>query len=99
MIDVYINLFVMQLVSCVCMCVLCIVSSSVFLSITDVEATVALHLFPSLLTAPVIRRSIQGDSGRRKKTWKPTVAESMQSFVVFVPVVCLLYYLMIPLLN
>jgi hypothetical protein len=51
-----------------------------------VEAVVALHLFPCLLTAPVIRRSLQEGNSRRKKTWKPTIAEMMQSFVIIVPV-------------
>jgi hypothetical protein len=54
--------------------------------ITDLEAVVALHLLPCLLKAPLIRRCVQEDGGRRKKTWKPTIAEMLQSFVVIVPV-------------
>jgi hypothetical protein len=55
-------------------------------TVTSRLAVLALHLLPCLLTAPTVRRSLQEEGGRRKKTWKPAIAEMLQSFIVVVPV-------------
>jgi len=59
-----------------------------FVYFADTTELLALHLLPALLPSPMVRSTCPGDSSdrRRKRPWRPTIAEMMQACIFIVPV-------------
>ena len=56
---------------------------------SDTVELVALYLLPSLLPPPMVHYAEVTNGSKRKWTWRPTVSEMMQAFIIIISV-CML---------
>lgn len=52
---------------------------------TDTLELVALHLLPAVLTPPMVRFADTTER-KRKRSWRPSICEMLQAFVIIIPV-------------